>query len=197
MLELISFILILLSPPMCEELPDYFICKDGNTVTVSENNYGIPDGFYYRWWKPISKHMPGYCPYNEGDGMWDNELIWPTASSATHEDFIFESSTGYLSIGIESPPGSIVRASADGQVIWAGASGWGDGNLVILAHGNGWRTHYMYLNSVFVSIECGDFIEAGDIIGFVGGSDFGDLRFQLVHDGTPVNPINKLQEQNK
>ena len=54
----------------------------------------------------------------------------------------------------------------------------------------------MYLNSVFISVECGNFIATGDIIGFVGGSDFGDLRFQLIHNASPVNPTEMFKENN-
>jgi septal ring factor EnvC (AmiA/AmiB activator) len=82
-------------------------------------------------------------------------------------------------IGLAAPPGTPVRAVRGGQVIFAGPFE-GYGPIVILHHGGGFYTHYMYLEEIGV-VE-GREVEAGQVVGTVGGSDTPEgphIEFQI------------------
>ena len=82
-------------------------------------------------------------------------------------------------IGLAAAPGTPVRAVRAGQVLFAGPFE-GYGPIVILHHGGGFYTHYMYLEDVGV-VE-GRNVEAGQVVGTVGGGDTPEgphLEFQI------------------
>lgn len=69
-------------------------------------------------------------------------------------------------IGIAAPVGTPVRAVEAGTVVLAGPLE-GYGPTVMLSHGGGYYTLYLYLQSV--SVREGDLVTAGQVIGTVGG----------------------------
>ena len=86
----------------------------------------------------------------------------------------------------------LIYAAAAGTVTSAGYSGKA-GNLIIINHGNGLLTYYMHCNTIFVS--AGQKVSKGQNIGQVGttGNSTGPhLHFQVMNNGTPVNPMNYL-----
>jgi septal ring factor EnvC (AmiA/AmiB activator) len=85
----------------------------------------------------------------------------------------------YEGIGIQAPTGTPVRAVASGVVALAGLFGT-YGPTIILDHGNGFRTVYLYLSRFDVSP--GEVVTGGEIIGLSGGasSDHGPhIEFQI------------------
>lgn len=98
-------------------------------------------------------------------------------------------------IGVAAPPGTPVRAVRAGQVLFAGPFE-GYGPIVILHHGGGFYTHYMYLEEIGV-VEGRD-VEAGQVVGTVGGADTPEgphLEFQIRApvDGTLPRAQDPLQ----
>lgn len=91
-------------------------------------------------------------------------------------------------IGIAAPAGTPVHAVRDGTVAYAGPFE-GYGPTVILGHGNGVYTLYVYLEDIGV-VE-GREVTAGQVVGTVGGSDTPEgphLEFQIripEEGGTP------------
>lgn len=82
-------------------------------------------------------------------------------------------------IGIEAPPGTPVRAVRAGRVVLAGPFE-GYGPTVVLSHGNGFYTLYLYLEDIGV-VEGRD-VDAGQVVGTVGGRDTPEgahLEFQI------------------
>ncbi len=71
-------------------------------------------------------------------------------------------------IGIGAPPGTPVRAVRSGRVVLAGPFE-GYGPSVVLSHGDGFYTLYLYLEEVGV-VE-GRPVEEGQVVGTVGGRD--------------------------
>ena len=71
-------------------------------------------------------------------------------------------------IGIAAPTGTPVRAVKAGRVVLAGPFE-GYGPTVVLSHGDGFYTLYLYLEEIGV-VEGRD-IEAGQVVGTVGGAD--------------------------
>lgn len=95
-------------------------------------------------------------------------------------------------LDIDSPKGSPARAAAAGKVVRSGFESL-YGNLVVIDHGNGYRTVYAHLSKRLV--EVGDTIQRGDVIGNVGdtGRTTGPhLHYEVHVNGLPVNPIRFL-----
>ena len=101
-------------------------------------------------------------------------------------------SYGHTGLDIAAPGGTPIRAAADGTVSFSGYSG-GYGYVVKISHGNGIETYYAHCSELYVS--SGEKIEAGDVIAAVGstGNSTGNhLHFEVVVDGTEIDPQNYL-----
>jgi septal ring factor EnvC (AmiA/AmiB activator) len=89
---------------------------------------------------------------------------------------------------IEAQAGDEVYAIANGRVAFAD---WmrGYGLLLIIDHGEGYMSLYVYNQILYKSI--GDWIEVGDLIaraGDSGGQETPGLYFEIRHDGKPLDP---------
>ena len=97
--------------------------------------------------------------------------------------------TWRLHTGIDyaAPPGTPVKASADGIITFKGWKG-GYGNAVMIQHANGVETLYAHL-SAFSQAQGN--VRSGEVIGFVGstGRSTGPhLHYEARINGQPVNP---------
>lgn len=105
-------------------------------------------------------------------------------------------------IGISARTGTPVRAVKAGTVAYAGPFE-GYGPTVMLSHGNGFYTLYLYLEEVGV-VE-GRTVAAGQVVGTVGGADTPEgphLEFQIrapLEGDSPQaqDPLLWLQERNR
>ena len=71
-------------------------------------------------------------------------------------------------LGIGAPRGTLVRAVEAGQVEWAGSRDL-LGQTVVVSHGGGYWSVYLYLQDL--RVRRGDRIEAGQVLGGVGGDE--------------------------
>ena len=108
---------------------------------------------------------------------------------------------------IMSPKGSWIVAVDDGiveRLEWNRLSGWN----IMIRHAGAWTSHYLHLNNdttgtddgeggpeaAFAEgLEVGNFVKAGEVIGFVGDSGNAEhtgshTHFELHVDGRKVNP---------
>lgn len=91
-------------------------------------------------------------------------------------------------VGISAPTGTPVRAVRAGRVVLAGPFE-GYGPTVVLSHGDGFYTLYLYLEEIGV-VE-GRNVDAGQVVGTVGGADTPEgphMEFQIrapVNGGAP------------
>lgn len=91
-------------------------------------------------------------------------------------------------LDIAARPGTPVKASAEGVVIY---SGWKSdfGKLVTIDHGYGYRTRYGHMSKIYV--KNGQRVKRGDTLGAVGstGRSTGPhLHYEVKVRGLPVNP---------
>ncbi len=96
-------------------------------------------------------------------------------------------------LDIEAPTGSPVRAAAGGKVTRSGYEAL-YGNLLVVDHGNGFRTLYTHLSERLVG--AGDLVQKGEVIGKVGdtGRTTGPhLHYEVRVNGLPVNPTRFFQ----
>jgi murein DD-endopeptidase MepM/ murein hydrolase activator NlpD len=95
-------------------------------------------------------------------------------------------------LDIDAPAGSLVKAAGGGKVVRSGFESL-YGNIVVIDHGNGYRSYYAHLSER--TVEEGDTVQKGDVIGKVGdsGRTTGPhLHYEVHVNGLPVNPIRFL-----
>ncbi len=88
--------------------------------------------------------------------------------------------------------GKPIYATRSGYVSLAGWYGSG-GNTVMIQHEAGYKSIYMHMSRYAVSQ--GDFVTAGQIIGYIGdsgGTTGAHLHFEIRIDGVPVNPMDYI-----
>lgn len=127
----------------------------------------------------------------------------PSGSSSQFDGYIWPSvgviSSGYgwrwgrmhRGIDIAGPIGTPIVAAAAGEVVFAGWSSGGYGNLVEVKHGDGSVTLYAHNNKILV--RRGQWVEQGEQIAEMGSTGYSTgphLHFEIRPDGqTTVNPI--------
>jgi len=94
----------------------------------------------------------------------------------------------HTGVDISVPSGTQVKAAADGvvaQAEWAGNYG----RLVILDHGNGFRTYYAHMSRF--DVVPGQWIRRGEVVGRSGASGrvtAPHVHYEVRRGGTAVNP---------
>jgi murein DD-endopeptidase MepM/ murein hydrolase activator NlpD len=95
----------------------------------------------------------------------------------------------HAGIDIGASWGSPIVAAADGEIAAAGWAG-GYGRQVRIAHGGGLVTTYNHMSEIVAG--AGTYVHAGQVIGYVGSSGLSTgphLHYEVLKDGTPVNPL--------
>jgi murein DD-endopeptidase MepM/ murein hydrolase activator NlpD len=100
-----------------------------------------------------------------------------------------------------APVGTPVQTIGSGRVVFAGRKG-GEGNMVQIAHSNGYETMYLHLSRMYV--RTGEHVEMGKTIGLVGSTGLSTgphLDFRVLEKGQyknfeklglpPSDPISK------
>lgn len=99
---------------------------------------------------------------------------------------------------IAAPEGTPVKASGSGKVVLSEKDYFYTGNMVIIDHGAGLYTIYAHLQKFTVNV--GDIVKQGDVIGFVGktGRATGaHLHWGAVLNGIRFRPQSLLNINNK
>jgi murein DD-endopeptidase MepM/ murein hydrolase activator NlpD len=78
---------------------------------------------------------------------------------------ILKTYRAHLGTDYGAPTGTPVQTIGSGRVVFAGRKG-GDGNMVRIAHSNGYETYYLHLSRIFV--HAGEHVDIGKTIGLVG-----------------------------
>jgi murein DD-endopeptidase MepM/ murein hydrolase activator NlpD len=107
----------------------------------------------------------------------------------------------HLGTDYGAPTGTPVQTIGSGRVVFAGRKG-GDGNMVHVAHSNGYETYYLHLSRIFV--RAGERVEIGKTIGLVGMTGLATgphLDFRIAQKGQfrnfetlglpPSDPVSK------
>lgn len=133
---------------------------------------------------------PGVCSNVAAGAVGAGVFIWP---SNHHYLSGFDYSSIHHGIDIDGETGDAVYASDNGVVVYAGWNNWGYGNVIIINHGNGWQTLYAHLSAY--NVGCGQSVYQGNVIGAIGstGNSTGShLHFEMMYNGTKVNPHDYL-----
>ncbi|MBQ2847564.1 MAG: M23 family metallopeptidase [Clostridia bacterium] len=91
--------------------------------------------------------------------------------------------------------GTPVIASKSGRVEVVQRSNSGYGNMVLINHGDGYKTRYAHMVKGSITVSVGDYVDAGQTIGKVGstGNSTGPhLHFEVIVNGETRNPRNYI-----
>jgi LysM repeat protein len=146
----------------------------------------VPDGV--RPAEQISPRVRQITP-NAGTVVASGEFVWPTGGNVTQR-FVWY----HQGIDIANNSGPDVLAADAGVVIVPPFMAGGYGNYVIIDHGNGYRTLYGHLNTIYVGN--GQTVKRGDRIGKMGstGRSTGvHLHFEISRNGVRFNPLTILK----
>ncbi len=135
---------------------------------------------------------PGSCKEVANGAIGVGLFIWPTSRHFL-SGFDYIPSANHFGIDIDGDTGNAVYAVDNGVIVYAGWNNWGYGNMVVINHGNGWQTLYAHLSAI--NVTCGQSVYQGNTIGAVGstGNSSGShLHFEMMYNGTKVNPWDYL-----
>lgn len=155
--------------------------------TLQPGNYLIvPGGEKPLIQRTVSVYT-GPVPKNAARGS--GTFVWPAGGTITQQYW-----NGHRALDIGSWVGNPVVASDSGYVVYAGWDRSGYGNLIIIDHGNGYRTYYAHLNKILV--RTGESVGQGQHIGSVGntGNSTGPhLHFEIRYTNVLRNPFGFLR----
>jgi len=159
----------------------------------------IPGGRRKHAEKPALKHAPDSAVASIEKSIDTSRFIWPlkgriTSSFGNRIDPFSKKKSFHCGIDISAEPGTPVRASSDGKVIF---SGWkeGYGNMVVLRHEGGYITVYAHNSKNMVTK--GDRVKQKDIIassGMTGAVTGAHLHFEVRKYLTPLNPLRFIKQ---
>ena len=160
---------------------------------------------HWWWWKALKPgdvlFIPGVKPirmaqewisYYSKRGIFGDPLgRWGIITSpfGKRSDPLTGDVRHHSGLDLRAKYGDKVYAARGGRVIFTGISG-GYGNLIQIAHGNGYITFYGHLSKILV--KQGDKVRRGQLIGRVGatGRVTGPhLHFEIRKNGYAVDPL--------
>lgn len=124
-----------------------------------------------------------------GTVVASGQFVWPTQGVISQRYAWY-----HPGIDVANPSMPGVVAADSGKVIYAGWDATGYGNMVLIDHGNGYRTRYGHLSQIFVI--SGQSVSRGSSVGRMGstGRSTGPhLHFEIYLNGARLNPLNYLR----
>ncbi|SIQ45753.1 lipoprotein NlpD [Shewanella morhuae] len=102
---------------------------------------------------------------------------------------------GNKGIKIAGNRGDIIKAAADGRVVYAGNALRGYGNLVIIKHSDDYLSAYAHTDTILVKEK--QHVLAGQTVAKMGntGANRVMLHFEIRYHGKSVNPLTYLPKQ--
>lgn len=126
------------------------------------------------------------------------KFLWPVNGQVVSKFGVGADKSRNDGINILTPRGTPVRAAEAGTVTFVGDSIKGYGNLILIAHDDGFVSAYAHADKVTVSR--GDKVKRGQPIGFAGttgGVRQPQLHFELRRNAKPVDPTQYLVATNE
>ncbi len=124
-----------------------------------------------------------------GTVVASGQFVWPTQGTITQRFAWY-----HPGLDIANPSGPGVVAADSGKVIYAGWDSTGYGNMVLIDHGNGYKTRYGHMSQIFV--VNGQSVGRGSAVGRMGstGRSTGThLHFEIYLNAGRLSPLNFLK----
>ena len=122
---------------------------------------------------------------------------WISSYFGTRTDPFTGKAANHTGVDFAGKNGAEIVAVADGVVTWS-ADRYGYGIMIEINHGNGYSTRYAHNSENLVSV--GDEVKKGQVVGLMGetGRATGpNLHFEVLHNGSRVNPVKFIRESSK
>ena len=122
---------------------------------------------------------------------------WISSYFGKRTDPFTGKAANHTGIDFAGKSGAEIAAVADGVVTWS-ADRYGYGIMVEINHGSGYATRYAHNSENFVVV--GDEVKKGQIVALMGetGRATGpNLHFEVLQNGSRVNPVNFIREVSK
>ncbi|AZG37120.1 peptidase M23 [Shewanella sp. Actino-trap-3] len=118
---------------------------------------------------------------------------WPVRGRIV--GYFSASEQGNQGIKIAGNRGDIIKAAADGRVVYAGNALRGYGNLVIIKHNDDFLSAYAHADTILVKEK--QYVSAGQTVAKMGstGTNQVMLHFEVRFHGKSVNPLRYLPKQ--
>lgn len=103
---------------------------------------------------------------------------------------------GHQGIDYPAPKGTPIRATARGRISFIGIQS-GYGKVIFVEHNNIYSTVYAHQSRFKNSLEKGEYVDKGQIIGYVGstGTSSGPhLHYELRVNNQPVDPVRQKRQ---
>jgi murein DD-endopeptidase MepM/ murein hydrolase activator NlpD len=152
----------------------------GSMYTVFLYDHGEKPGYYDDWGQSLDP-VPWAGP------LARMRVTSPFKMDRMHP--ILRRVLPHTGVDLAAARGTPVYAAADGSVSYAAPRG-GYGNLVEVAHPNGYSTRYAHLSAI--AVRNGTPVRQGDVVGFVGSTGLSTaphLHYEVRRKGRPVNPM--------
>ncbi|MBQ7090197.1 MAG: peptidoglycan DD-metalloendopeptidase family protein, partial [Clostridia bacterium] len=142
---------------------------------------------------------------SNNDLTFDGKFLWPVDGYYSITDVFGMRThpiTGVykLHTGVDIAGGGIsgkpIRAAGDGVVLKSGYN-TAYGNYVVIVHGVGYSTLYAHASRLCVS--AGQVVVRGDTVAYVGSTGYSTgahLHFEVIQNGTQLNPLNFFEGYN-
>lgn len=144
-------------------------------ASMREQDYLLAIGELFQW--PVRSFT-----FTSGYGMREHPIsgIWHM----------------HTAIDLANRTGTPILAAGSGRVVHVENQTSNYGKMIIMDHGNGFRTLYAHLDSF--GVAWGDYVSAGDQIGTMGntGRSTGPhLHFSVFRGSQPVDPLSQLGDR--
>lgn len=164
-------------------------------VPIVQNSNSVPSASTPATAVITPANIPSKLPESDiKEGKISGDWSWPVNGQVTRGF----SNAGVSSKGIDikAEQGTLVKAAADGTVVYAGSGLIGYGNLVIVKHNDVYLSAYAYNERILVKEKQN--VRAGDSLAVIGGkgSDRPLLHFEVRRDGRPIDPLEVLPKIN-
>ena len=142
--------------------------------------------------KPVTSDQEALKPRTLDLGTSNSAVNWQWPMRGTLVGR-FNLSKGQQGINIQGQRGQAVFTAAPGEVVYAGDSLRGYGNLVIVKHSNDYLSAYAHNQEILV--KEGDTLDAGQQLARLGYNLTGApvSQFQIRKNGVPVDPLRYLE----
>lgn len=183
------------------------IVKDGDTGFGIAQRYGVPfqniaiaNGLSEPYTLETGKRLiiPAVmkAATNPQPARTEPYFRWPHDGKVMLGYSLRQDGGGHDGLDFEANLGDMVRASASGTVVFADKEPKRFGRLVVVDHGNGWRTRYGHLDRI--TVKLGDVVKTGERIGTAGEAGIAtrpEVHFEIMKNNKRVDPASKLPQR--
>jgi len=141
--------------------------------------------------QPVPERWRRAADWRDGEV---ERLLWPVDGGRYVRGFGYVRRTRpdlrHDGVDISAEPGTVVRAAADGIVVYSDNGIRGFGNCVMIAHPNGWVS--LYAHNSRTTVQPGWRVRRGERIALVGSTGISrgpHVHFELFEQGRNVDPL--------